>query len=169
MRHSVFVFSRVIWIVLDSVGIGAMPDAAAYGDAGSDTLGNIVRGRRGIQLPNLCAMGLGNLKPLDGLPAAPPSHGRLRPLRAGFARQRHHHRAIGRWPESISTRPFPLFPHGFPPEVLQEFERRTGRSVIGNSAASGTEIIGGTGRRAHADRFAHRLHIRRQRLPDRRA
>ena len=63
-------FRRVIWIVLDSVGIGEMPDAAAYGDAGSDTLGNIAR-RRPMRLPNMCRLGLGNIKPLDGLPPDP--------------------------------------------------------------------------------------------------
>src|SRR5512132_764353 len=71
--HSNVVFRRVIWIVLDSVGIGEMPDAAAYGDAGSDTLGNIAR-RRPLHLPNLARLGLGNIKPLSGiLPAESPA------------------------------------------------------------------------------------------------
>src|SRR5436309_11184719 len=69
-----FVFQRVIWIVLDSVGIGEMPDAAAYGDAGSDTLGNIAR-LRGLHLPNLARLGLGNIKPLTGIPPAPSPAG----------------------------------------------------------------------------------------------
>ena len=116
-----------------------MPDAAAYGDAGSDTLGNIVR-TRGIQLPNLCAMGLGNLKPLEGLPPAvhpTAAYGRCALASPGKDTTTGHWEMAGIHLE----RPFPLFPHGFPPEVLQEFERRAGRSVIGNRAASGTEIL----------------------------
>src|SRR5579871_3980611 len=83
-------FGRVIWIVLDSVGIGEMPDAAAYGDAGSDTLGNIAR-LRGLKLPNLARLGLGNIKPLAGSEA----RRRLWPLHAGLSRQRHHHWTLG--------------------------------------------------------------------------
>ena len=78
-------FRRVVWIVLDSVGIGEMPDAADYGDAGSDTLGNIAR-KRPLRLPNLCALGLGNIKPLTGLAPVDAAHGRVRPMRPGVAR-----------------------------------------------------------------------------------
>jgi phosphopentomutase len=133
------VFSRIIWIVLDSVGVGEMPDAAAYGDAGSDTLGNIVR-RRGLHVPNLCAMGLGNLKPMDGLPrAAAPTgcYGRCTLASPGKDTTTGHWEMVGIHLE----RPFPLFPHGFPREILDVFEERIGRSSIGNKAASGTEII----------------------------
>ena len=132
-------FSRIIWIVLDSVGVGEMPDAAAYGDVGSDTLGNIVR-QRGLHVPNLCAMGLGNLKPIDGLPrAANPtgSYGRCTLASPGKDTTTGHWEMVG----IHLDRPFPLFPHGFPREILDEFERRIGRSSIGNKAASGTEII----------------------------
>jgi len=133
------VFSRVIWIVLDSVGIGEMPDAVSYGDAGSDTLGNIVR-RRGLNVPNLCAMGLGNLKPVDGLPPAEhPSaaFGRCALASPGKDTTTGHWEMAGIHLE----KPFPLFPHGFPHQIMDEFERRIGRSSLGNKAASGTEII----------------------------
>jgi phosphopentomutase len=133
------VFKRVIWIVLDSVGVGEMPDAAAYGDAGSDTIGNIVR-QRGLDVPNLCRLGLGNLKPLPGLPksAAPEgAYGRCTLASPGKDTTTGHWEMAG----IHLAKPFPLFPHGFPPAVMDEFERETGRSAIGNKAASGTEII----------------------------
>lgn len=132
-------FRRVVWIVLDSVGIGEMPDAAAYGDSGSDTLGNIAR-RRLLNLPNLSALGLGNIKPLDGIhPAASPTgaYGRCALASPGKDTTTGHWEMAGIHLE----RPFPLFPHGFPREVMDEFERRIGRSTLGNRAASGTEII----------------------------
>jgi len=133
------VFQRVIWIVLDSVGVGAMPDAAAYGDAGSDTLGNIAR-RRPLHLPNLCRLGLGNLKPMPELPkAATPegSYGRCTLASPGKDTTTGHWEMVG----IHLAKPFPLYPHGFPPDVMGEFESRIGRSTLGNKAASGTEII----------------------------
>jgi phosphopentomutase len=133
------VFRRVIWIVLDSVGIGEMPDAADYGDTGSDTLGNIAR-QRPMHLPNLCRLGLGNIKPLEGLPpAAEPegSYGRCALASPGKDTTTGHWEMAGIHLE----KPFPLFPHGFPPEVMEPFERRIARSALGNKAASGTEII----------------------------
>jgi phosphopentomutase len=133
------VFKRVILIVLDSVGVGEMPDAAQYGDAGSDTLGNIAR-VRGLNLPNMCDLGLGNLKPIPQIPhAAEPegSYGRCTLASPGKDTTTGHWEMAG----IHLAKPFPLFPHGFPPEVMQEFERRTGRKTIGNKAASGTEII----------------------------
>ena len=132
-------FRRVIWIVLDSVGIGEMPDAAAYGDSGSDTLGNIARRRR-LRLPNLCRLGLGNIKPLEGLPpAAEPAgaFGRCALASPGKDTTTGHWEMAGIHLE----KPFPLFPHGFPRAVMDEFERRIGRGTLGNKAASGTEII----------------------------
>ncbi len=132
-------FKRVIWIVLDSVGVGEMPDAAAYGDAGSDTIGNIVR-QRGLDVPNLCRLGLGNLKPIAGLPkstAPEGAYGRCTLASPGKDTTTGHWEMAG----IHLTKPFPLFPHGFPPAVMDEFERETGRSAIGNKAASGTEII----------------------------
>ena len=134
------VFQRVIWIVLDSVGIGAMPDAAAFHDPpGADTLGNIAR-LRGLALPNLARLGLGNIKPLAGIaPAACPqgAYGRCTLASPGKDTTTGHWEMAG----IHLDRPFPLYPHGFPREVIGEFEGRTGRRTLGNRAASGTEII----------------------------
>src|SRR6202140_862233 len=132
-------FGGVSWIVLDSVGIGEMPDAEAYGDKGSDTLGNIARQRQ-LHLPNLCRLGLANIKPLTGLAPAPAplgAFGRATLASPGKDTTTGHWEMAGIHLE----KPFPLFPHGFPPEVMDEFERRIGRHAIGNKAASGTEII----------------------------
>jgi phosphopentomutase len=132
-------FRRVIWTVLDSVGIGEMPDAAKYGDAGSDTLGNIARQRQ-LHLPNFCELGLANIKPLTGLaPAAEPTgaYGKCALASPGKDTTTGHWEMVGIHLE----KPFPLFPHGFPRDVMDEFERRIGRHAIGNKAASGTEII----------------------------
>jgi phosphopentomutase len=137
-------FERVIWIVLDSVGIGEMPDAEAYGDKGSDTLGNLARATsaqgRPLHLPNLCRLGLANIKPLTGLtPDAAPlgSFGKAALASPGKDTTTGHWEMAG----IHLVKPFPLFPHGFPPEVMEEFERRIGRRALGNKAASGTEII----------------------------
>ena len=134
------VFQRVIWIVLDSVGIGAMPDAAAFHDpAGADTLGNIAR-LRGLALPNLAKLGLGNIKPLAGIaPATSPegAYGRCALASPGKDTTTGHWEMVG----IHLDRPFPLYPNGFPREVMDEFERRAGRRTLGNKAASGTEII----------------------------
>ena len=132
-------FERVIWIVLDSVGVGEMPDAAAYGDAGSDTLGNIAR-RRPLRLPNLARLGLGNLKPLPSIQPAPypaAAFGRCALASPGKDTTTGHWEMVG----IHLAKPFPLYPRGFPPEVMQEFENRIGRGTLGNCAASGTEII----------------------------
>src|SRR5437660_2876340 len=132
-------FRRIIWIVLDSVGIGEVPDAAAYGDAGSDTLGNLAR-LRPMRLPHLCRLGLGNIKPLAGLPPDPSpaaAFGRCTLASPGKDTTTGHWEMAG----IDLAKPFPLFPNGFPPEIMREFERRIGRSAIGNRAASGTEIL----------------------------
>ena len=132
-------FGRVIWIVLDSVGIGEMPDAADYGDTGSDTLGNIAR-KRPLTIPNLAKLGLGNIKPLAGIePASTPgaAFGRCALASPGKDSTTGHWEMAGIHLE----RPFPLYPHGFPREIMDEFERRIGRRSLGNKAASGTEII----------------------------
>ncbi|MGB9458805.1 MAG: phosphopentomutase [Bryobacteraceae bacterium] len=134
------VFERVIWIVLDSVGVGAMPDAAEFHDPpGADTLGNIAR-LRGLNLPNLARLGLGNIKPLQGIPpAAAPTgaYGRCTLASPGKDTTTGHWEMVG----IHLSKPFPLYPHGFPAEVLDEFARRIGRHWLGNVAASGTEII----------------------------
>jgi len=132
-------FRRVIWIVLDSVGIGEMPDAAKYGDVGSDTLGNIARQRQ-LHLPNFCSLGLANIKPLTGLaPVAEPvaAYGKCALASPGKDTTTGHWEMAGIHLE----KPFPLFPHGFPRDVMDEFERRIGRRALGNKAASGTEIV----------------------------
>src|SRR5712692_320065 len=132
-------FGRIIWIVLDSVGIGAMPDAADYGDVGSDTLGNIAR-LSGLKLPNLCYLGLANIKPLAGLaPAAAPAAAFGRCALASPGKDT----TTGHWEMAgiHLAKPFPVYPHGFPREIMDEFERRIGRRALGNKPASGTEII----------------------------
>src|ERR1700761_8490515 len=116
------VFSRTIWIVLDSVGIGAMPDAAAFGDPPhADTLGNIAR-LRGLNLPHLAALGLGNIKPLAGIPAAghaAGAYGRCTLASPGKDPTTGHWEMVG----IHLAKPFPLYPNGFPREILDEFER----------------------------------------------
>ncbi len=132
-------FNRVIWIVLDSVGIGAMPDAAQYGDQGSDTLGNIAR-RRKLELPNLCRLGLGNIKPLHGLPAVPHTLGAYGKCTLASPGK---DTTTGHWEMAgiLLDKPFPVYPHGFPLELIHTFEEKISRKTLGNKAASGTEII----------------------------
>ena len=133
-------FERIVWVVLDSVGVGAMPDAPEFHDPpGADTLGNIAR-LRGLKLPNLARMGLGNIKPFQGIPpAAAPTgaYGRCTLASPGKDTTTGHWEMVG----IHLAKPFPLYPNGFPAEVLNEFERRIGRHSMGNVAASGTEII----------------------------
>jgi phosphopentomutase len=140
MLPSTFVFQRFIWIVLDSVGIGAMPDAAAFGDPpGADTLGNIAR-LRGLKLPNLERLGIGCIKPLAGIAAVPQPaacYGRCTLASPGKDTTTGHWEMVG----IHLAKPFPLYPHGFPPVIMDEFERRIGRRSLGNKPASGTEII----------------------------
>ena len=132
-------FDRVIWIVLDSVGIGAMPDAGEYGDEGSDTLGNICN-RRKLELPNLSRMGLTRIKPLAGLPSVDHpagAYGKCRLASPGKDTTTGHWEMAG----IILETPFPLFPRGFPADIVSEFEQKIGCKILGNKAASGTEII----------------------------
>jgi phosphopentomutase len=132
-------FRRIILVVLDSVGIGEMPDAAEYGDAGSDTLGNIAR-VRAMQLPNLLRLGLGNIRQIEGLPAVSEPvgcYGRCGTASPGKDTTTGHWEMAGIHLE----KPLPLYPNGFPRELLEEFERRIARRTLGNIPASGTEII----------------------------
>lgn len=132
--------TRVALIVLDGMGIGPCADAAAYGDAGSDSLGNVARAVGGLRLPNLERLGLGRCRPIAGLsPDVRPgaAHGVALPRSAGKDSTTGHWELCG----IVLEQPFPTYPRGFPPEVLAEFTRRTGRGVIGNRAASGTAII----------------------------
>ena len=132
-------FARVIWVVLDSVGIGELPDAAAYGDLGRDTLGHIARSRP-LHLPNLVRLGLANIKPLANLkaPANPAgSYGKGATVSPGKDTTTGHWEMAGIWLQQA----FPLYPHGFPKSLIEDFERQIGRRTLGNKAASGTEII----------------------------
>jgi phosphopentomutase len=131
---------RACVIVLDAVGAGALPDAAEFGDEGSDTLGNVARAVGGLDLPNLEALGLGNVEPLEGCPpqpGAPAVAGRL------LARSKGKDTTTGHWELMgvVTPQAMPTYPHGFPFEVIDPFMHRTGRGVIGNKHASGTEII----------------------------
>jgi phosphopentomutase len=131
---------RAAIIVLDGLGIGPAPDTAAYGDAGSDTLGNVARSVGGLSLPNLEALGLGCCAPLPGLAAVSGPHaayGTCQPASSGKDSTTGHWELCG----LIIASPFPTYPNGFPAEVIEEFARRTGRGVLGNKAASGTRIL----------------------------
>ena len=132
-------FGRVLWIVLDSVGIGAMPDAAQYGDEGSDTLGNIAR-RHPLRLPHLRQLGLGNIKELTNLPAVEYAEGAFGKCTLASPGK---DTTTGHWEMAgiLLPKPFPVYPHGFPLEIINDFEKEIGRKTLGNKAASGTEII----------------------------
>ena len=132
-------FERVIWAVLDSVGIGALPDAADYGDVGRNTLGHVAESRP-LALPNLVRLGLANIEPLAHLaPSARPAgaFGKAATHSPGKDTTTGHWEMAGVWLD----RAFPVYPHGFPREVIAEFERQIGRKTLGNKPASGTEII----------------------------
>jgi phosphopentomutase len=131
---------RACVIVLDAVGAGALPDAAEFGDEGSDTLGNVARAVGGLDLPNLEALGLGNVEPLAGCPpqpGAPAIAGRLVERSKGKDTTTGHWELMG----IVTPQAMPTYPHGFPFEIIDPFMHRTGRGVLGNKAASGTEII----------------------------
>ncbi len=131
---------RAAIIVLDGLGIGAAPDAARYGDAGSDTLGNVARAVRGLRLPNLEQLGLGCCAEIAGVPPSGTpraAHGVAEPASAGKDSTTGHWELCG----VVLAEPFPTYPNGFPPEVVEPFVARTGRGVIGNRAASGTAIL----------------------------
>jgi len=132
-------FDRVIWIVLDSVGIGALPDAADYDDVGRSTLGHIAEARP-LRIPNLAKLGLGNIAPLQHIPpAAQPlaSFGKGATHSPGKDTTTGHWEMAGVW----LSQAFPVYKQGFPPEIMEAFEAQIGRKTIGNKPASGTEII----------------------------
>ncbi len=131
---------RACVIVLDAVGAGALPDAAEFGDEGSDTLGNVARAVGGLDLPNLEALGLGNVEDLEGCrpqAGAPAVAGRL------VERSRGKDTTLGHWELMgiVTPQALPTYPHGFPHDVIDPFMHQTARGVIGNRPASGTEII----------------------------
>ncbi|MBP6624249.1 MAG: phosphopentomutase [Chitinophagaceae bacterium] len=132
--------NRVILIVMDSVGIGALPDANLYDDAGSNTLGNIALHYPALEIPHLTQLGLGNIDPMNKLkktshPSA--AFGKAKEVSAGKDTTTGHWEIAG----SIIEKPFPTFPDGFPKTFIEKFEEKIKTKVIGNYSASGTEII----------------------------
>jgi phosphopentomutase len=133
--------SRVVLIVMDSVGAGELPDAAIYGDEGSDTLGNIARAV-GLQVPTLRSLGLREVAAIGGDRVAPRgAFGRMAEASPGKDSVTGHWEMMG----IVLDRPFPTFPDGFPPEIIRQFEARIGRHSLGNTVASGTAIIDALG------------------------
>ena len=133
-------FKKVCLIILDACGVGELPDAEFYGDSGSNTIGNCAKAVGGLKLPNLGDLGLGNIIPIEGVPSAEKPkafYGKMAEKSAGKDS------TIGHWELAgiISDQPFPLFPDGFPSEVIERFKQLTGRGVLGNIPVSGTEII----------------------------
>jgi phosphopentomutase len=132
-------FERVFWIVLDSVGIGELPDAADYGDVGRNTLGHIAESRA-LKIPNLVRLGLANIAPLKfQTPASAPlsAYGKGATRSPGKDTTTGHWEMAGVWLDQA----FPVYKNGFPKELIEEFEQQIGRKTIGNKPASGTEII----------------------------
>jgi len=132
--------NRFIVIVLDGVGAGECPDSVEYGDAGSNSLGNTARVLGGINLPNLGALGLGNITVIEGVSPRTDSlgaYGKMQEVSKGKGS------IVGHW-EIMGVRtekPMPTYPHGFPDDLIDAFIKLSGRGVLGNKAASGTEII----------------------------
>jgi phosphopentomutase len=129
----------MILMVLDSVGIGEMPDAAEWGDVGSDTLGHVIANHK-PHLPNLQVLGLGNIHPMENLPPAGQPRGAFG--KAAIL-SRGKDTTVGHWEMAgiYTPVPFPTYPHGFPPRIMDPFQRSVGKEVLGNKTASGTEII----------------------------
>src|SRR5690349_10829369 len=132
--------ARACVIVLDAVGAGDLPDAADYGSAGSNTLQHVGEAVGGLETPAMQALGLGNIVPIPGCPPrrdAPSVYGRLRERSRGMDTTAGHWEMMG----IVTEQPFPTYPDGFPQPLLDELARRTGRGILGNVPASGTEII----------------------------
>jgi phosphopentomutase len=132
--------ARACVIVLDAVGAGELPDAADFGDEGSNTLANVARAVGGLDLPTLEALGFGNIEPLEGCapqPGAPAVAGRLLERSKGKDTTTGHWELMG----VVTPQAMPTYPYGFPDDVIDPFMNRTGRGVLGNKPASGTEII----------------------------
>lgn len=133
-------FKRIHLIVMDSVGIGEAPDAAEFGDAGSDTLGHIAEAMGGLNVPNMEALGLGNIREIKGVQKVPNPkayYGKMQEASAGKDTMTGHWEIMGLQVD----KPFKVYPDGFPEELIRQLEERTGRKVIGNKPASGTAII----------------------------
>src|SRR5256714_1312280 len=132
-------FSRIVWVVLDSVGIGALPDADQYGDVGRNTLGHVAQSRP-LVIPNLVRLGLANIEPLAHLSAvdAPSGcFGKGATRSPGKDTTTGHWEMAGIWLEQ----PFPVYKNGFPRDLIEQFERAIRRKTLGNKPASGTEIL----------------------------
>src|ERR1700721_1290712 len=132
-------FDRVIWIVLDSVGIGELPDAKDYGDVGRDTLGHIARSRP-LRIPNLQRLGISNIAPLESVtPAEHPaaSYGKGATQSPGKDTTTGHWEMAGVWLDQA----FPVYTNGFPPEIIENFEKQIAPKTRGKKPASGTELI----------------------------
>lgn len=133
-------FRRVHLVVLDSVGIGEAPDARLFGDEGADTLGSIAREMKGLHMPNMAKLGLSNIREIEGVPASTEPlamYGKMAEASVGKDTMTGHWEIMG----LNIKQPFKVYPNGFPKELLDELEKRTGRKVIGNKPASGTAII----------------------------
>lgn len=131
---------RAIVIILDGVGIGELPDAGDYGDIGSNTLVNLAKCAGGLNIPNLACLGLGNIAPIEGVPAVDQpiaSYGKMAQVSEGKDSTSGHWELMG----LITEEAFPTYPDGFPDEVIKPFEGAIGREIIGNKPASGTVII----------------------------
>ncbi len=132
--------NRVIWIVLDGVGAGALPDAALYGDEGTNTLAHTADAVGGLCLPHLATIGLGNIAEIKGVPPcgeAEGAYGSMREASPGKDSTTGHWELTG----LVLDQPFPVYPEGFPDELVRRFEELIGRKVLGNRPASGTQII----------------------------
>ncbi|GKZ01945.1 phosphopentomutase [Paraclostridium bifermentans] len=132
--------SRVIWMIIDSVGIGALPDSEKFGDVNVNTLGNIVKNYKDIKLPNMLKLGLGNIDGIDSLEGVKSpigAFGRASEVSKGKDTTTGHWEMTGVLVET----PFKTYENGFPKEIIDEFERKTNRKVIGNKPASGTAIL----------------------------
>src|SRR5256885_2009297 len=131
---------RAILVVLDGVGAGANPDAHVYGDDGASSLEHCAQAVGGLALPNLGSIGIGNITPMKGTPPtdrARGAYGRMSEAAAGKDSTTGHWEMTG----VVLQKPLPTYPHGFPLDLVEAFEQAIGRKVIGNKAASGTEII----------------------------
>lgn len=131
---------RILIVVLDSVGVGSLPDAHIYGDEGSNTLGNVSRAVGGLNLPNMGRLGLGNIVPVEGVPPADKPEGAWGKM-AEVSKGKD--TTTGHWEIAGLTldAPFPTYPEGFPAEIMEAFEAQIGRKTLGNYPASGTVII----------------------------
>src|SRR5579884_3321179 len=144
-RGAAVQIERIFIVVLDGVGAGAQPDADRYGDAGSNTLAHTAEAVGGLQLPHMGRLGLGNILPIQGVPRDPEplgGYGKMREASPGKDTITGHWEMAG----VLLARPFPTYPHGFPPDVIAAFEQAIGTKTLGNYPASGTVIIQELGR-----------------------